>query len=277
MPARMSTPRVVLVTGASSGFGAAMVTALAAAGHRVYGTSRRAPEPAPDAPSPIMIPLDVTDDASVRRAVALIEAREGGLDVVVNNAGVGLAGALEDTGDAEAAALLDTNLLGVHRVCRAVLAPMRVRGAGLIINVGSIGGEVALPFQGFYSASKAALVAYSAALRMEVAPFGIEVTLVAPGDFRTGFTSARVVAEGAKASDSAYGARAMRAIAAMGRDEQEGAHPRAVGELVVRLVETKRPRAVYTVGAAVQRVAPLLRRLMPARVFERIIASHYGG
>lgn len=272
----MSHPRVVLVTGASSGFGAAMVAALADAGHRAYGTSRRATEPAPGALSPIRIPLDVTDDASVRAAVALIMAREGGIDVVVNNAGVGLAGALEDTSDAEATALLDTNLLGVHRVCRAVLVPMRVRGGGLIVNVGSIGGDVALPFQGFYSASKAALVAYSAALRMEVAPFGVQVTLVAPGDFRTGFTSARVVAQGAQAAESAYGARATRAIAAMGRDEQEGADPRAVGELIVRLVETKRPRAIYTVGAAVQRAAPLLRRLMPARVFERIIASHYG-
>jgi len=272
----MTHPRVILVTGASSGFGAAMITALAGAGHRVYGTSRRAAEPEANAVPPVMLPLDVGDDESVRAAVALVLAREGGLDVVVNNAGVGLAGALEDTSDAEAAALLDTNLLGVHRVCRAVLPAMRARGRGLVVNVGSIGGEVALPFQGFYSASKAALAAYSAALRMEAAPFGVDVTLLAPGDFRTGFTTARVVAAAATATDSPYGPRAMRAIAAMGRDEQDGADPRAVGDLVVRIVAANRPRATYTVGAAVQRAAPLLRRLVPTRAWERIIRSHYG-
>jgi NAD(P)-dependent dehydrogenase (short-subunit alcohol dehydrogenase family) len=112
---------------------------------------------------------------------------------------------------------------------------------------------------------------------MEVADFGIAVTLIAPGDFRTGFTTARVVAAASRATDSACGSRAARAIAAMGRDVQEGADPTDLGELVVRIVEATRPRAIYTVGAAVQRAAPLLRRLLPTRAWDRITRAHYGG
>ena len=190
--------RIVLVTGASSGFGRAIAAHLAARGYLVYGTSRSAvmPEeataPAERSLVPIMIPMDVCVDASVDAAVTHILRRHGRIDVLVNNAGFGIAGAVEDTSADELRRQFDTNVFGVLRVCRAVLPHMRRQGGGRIINVGSLAGLIALPFQGAYSASKFALEALSESLRMETKPYGISVSVIEPGDFRTSFTASRV-------------------------------------------------------------------------------------
>ena len=271
----MSEAKVVLVTGASSGFGEAFAAELARRGHRVYGTSRRASLP-PAAPAafPVRIGMDVREEASVERAVRHVLEREGRLDVVVNNAGVGLGGSVEDTTPAEALALFEANLFGVHRVCRAVLPALREQARGLIVNVGSIGGEIAIPFQGFYSASKAALAALTEALRLEVRPFGIDVTLLEPGDFRTGFTENRVLV--AAATNDAYRERCRRAIETMERDERGGADPASLAQLLVRLVEGGSPRPRYLAGMAAQRLAVYVKRLAPARLSERLLAAYYG-
>jgi NAD(P)-dependent dehydrogenase (short-subunit alcohol dehydrogenase family) len=149
------TSRVVLITGASAGFGRACAQHLGRLGHRVYGTSRRAecPDPAELRSPPLVLPMDVCDDDSVQRAVDFVLKQEGRIDVVVNNAGVGLAGAVEDTSVEEARALFETNFFGVLRVCRAVLPALRAQRSGLIVNVSSLGGLVTIPFQGLYSAS----------------------------------------------------------------------------------------------------------------------------
>lgn len=268
--------KVVLISGASAGLGQAAAEALAQQGHRVYGTSRRAqwPREAIVAGRPLIVPMDVTRDDSVEAVVRFVLEREGRLDVLVNNAGMGIAGALEDTSVEEARSQLETNLFGVHRLCRAVLPTLRAQRRGLMINVSSIGGIVTLPFQGFYSASKFALEAYSDALRLEVAPFGIDVCLVEPGDFRTGFTAARQLVSGHRPG-SAYYEAGQRAIAVMERDEQKGAEPREVARLIARLVETPSPPARSLAGATVQKSVVLLKRLLPTRALDAILRKNF--
>ncbi len=268
--------KVVLITGASSGFGRSCAQHLSAIGYRVYGTSRKADPPDQDTQPafPLLIRMDVGDEASVRDAVEYVVHREQRIDVVVNNAGSGLAGSIEDTSATEAEALFATNFFGVHRVCRAVLPVMRRQRGGLITNVSSIGGRITIPFQGFYLASKYALEALSEALRIEVAPFGIDVVMIEPGDFKTGFTAARsFAAEGA--INPAYRDRCHRAIAVMEHDEQNGADPAALARLLARIVETRSPRLRYTAGMATQRLAVALKRILPTAAIEKAIKAYY--
>ncbi len=261
---------VVLVTGASSGIGACCAAFLAKSGYRVYGGSRGAVTAQGVEP----LTLDVRDDGSVTRAVETILAREGRLDVLVNNAGFGIAGAVEDTSIDEARAQFDVNFFGVLRMCRAVLPGMRQRRSGYIVNIGSIGGLIAIPFQGFYSASKFALEGLSEALRLEVRPFGIHVVLIEPGDHRTSFTQNRRSTQ-SSGPGSAYQDRFERAIARMASDEQGGPSPEQIASLLHRAVNHPRPRLRYTVGPAAQRAAVWLKRSMPYAVMEKIMRDYY--
>jgi len=269
--------RVALVTGSSSGFGLACAVALAARGLRVYGTSRRADLPAPGGPvdGVMMIPMDVRDADSVQAAVDFLMSRQGRIDVLVNNAGFGLSGAVEDTSSEEALQQLQTNFFGVHRVCRAVLPVMRAQGSGLIVNIGSIAGRIALPFEGLYSASKHAVAALSDALRMEVAPFGIRVTLLEPGDFRTDFTANRVRSAAAQSPESPYGSRFHRAVGVAEADERNGADPRELARLVTGLIDRAAVRPRYLLGPHSQTFLTRIRCLLPDRWFERLLMSHY--
>lgn len=271
----MARQEVVLVTGASSGLGAATVAELARHGHRVYGTSRRASTSPAGAAPPVLLPMDVREPASVAAAVERLLDREGRLDVLINNAGIGLAGAVEDTSDEEARALFETNLFGAHRVLRAVLPVMRRQRRGLVVNVGSMAGEVAVPFQAFYSATKAALASLSHALRIEAAPHGVAVTLLEPGDFRTGFTDTRGWAAAAE-TNPAYRDRCRHAVGVMERDERRGADPAIFAALVARLVERMKPRGTYTSGMSAQRIALQVARLAPASLSERLVRAYYG-
>jgi NAD(P)-dependent dehydrogenase (short-subunit alcohol dehydrogenase family) len=267
---------VVLITGASSGLGEAFAAHLARLGHRVYGTSRRGAFPAAGAEGvfPALVPMDVRDDASVRAAVDFVVEREGRLDVVVNNAGVGLAGAVEDTAPEEARTLFETNVLGVLRVCRAVMPILRSQGAGLIVNVGSIGGRIAIPFQGFYSASKFAVASLTDALRMEAKPFGVRVTLLEPGDFRTGFTDHRVVTADSR-TNPAYRERCRSALQVMEHDERHGADPAALARLLPKLMTRRSPRARYVAGMFFQKLAVAIQRVLPPAWFERGLMAYY--
>jgi len=221
-----------------------------------------------------MLPMDVRDEASVRRAVDFVLQREGRIDVVVNNAGVGLAGSVEDTSVEEASALFETNLFGVLRVCRAVLPALREQRSGLIVNVSSLAGLVTVPFQGLYSASKYALESMSDALRMELAPFGVRVTLLEPGDFKTEFTDNRVLSV-ASAADSAYRERCQRSVAVMERDERNGADPEQLAELLAKIIASRAPRSRYSVGAVGQRLAVAARRVLPSALLDRAIRAIY--
>lgn len=268
----MTTQRVVLVTGASSGIGEACASYLAQRGFTVYAASRSAPERT----GLHVLPMDVCDDGSVGQGMAAILDREGRLDAVVNNAGAGIAGAIEDTSMEEAAAQFEVNFFGTLRVCRAALPIMRAQRHGTIVNVGSIGGLIAIPFQGLYSASKFAVEGLTEALRMEVRPFGIRAVIIEPGDHRTQFTERRRVTLAAGES-AAYGASCERAIAKMAADEQSGPGPERVARVVYRVLNSRNPRLRYTVGPAPQRAAVWLKRFLPNAIVEKLIASYYSG
>jgi NAD(P)-dependent dehydrogenase (short-subunit alcohol dehydrogenase family) len=267
--------RVVLITGVSSGIGLACAKHLAARGFRVYGTSRR-PIAGLAIPESVNILItDVTLDDSVENAVAAVLAREGRLDIVVNNAGMALAGPVESTSVEEAKKQFEVNFFGVLRVCRAVLPPMRARRSGYIVNIGSIGGVLAIPYQSMYSASKFALEGLSEALRIEVRPFNIRVVLIEPGDHKTALTENRRVMEPAGSTD-VYRVPFAAALIKMAQDEQNGPGPQQIARLLEKVVNRRNPRLRYTVGPLPQRLAVWLKRLTPNALTEYIRRTYYG-
>jgi NAD(P)-dependent dehydrogenase (short-subunit alcohol dehydrogenase family) len=263
--------RVVLVTGASSGIGLACATHLAGRGYRVYGTSRRTG--AGQAGPVAMLVADVTDDHSVEQAVAAVLEREGRLDIVVNNAGMGIAGPVENTSIEQAKRQLEVNFFGAFRVCRAVLPALRSQRRGYIVNIGSIGGLVAIPYQAMYSASKFALEGLSESLRMEVRPFGVKVVIIEPGDHKTAITENRTEMSG---GTDAYSQSFQAALARTAHDEQSGPGPEQVARLLYRIVNTRNPRLRYTIGPATQRAAVWLKRFLPYSVTEYSLRAYFG-
>lgn len=264
--------QVVLITGASSGIGKACAEYLTRRGHRVYGTSRTGPG---TAGSGTLLSMDVTEEKSVAEGVRQVVAEAGRLDVVVNNAGFGVAGAVEETSIEEARLQFETNFFGVLRVCRAALPVLRRQGRGLIINISSIGGVIGLPFEGLYSASKFALEGLSEALRLEVRPFGIRVALVEPGDISTAFPAHRVWTAESR-GDSVYRSSRDAVRAVIERDEAGAPGPERVARLVGRIIDRRSPALRTTVGDAHQRIGALLKRLLPGSLFEAILRHTYG-
>ena len=188
--------KVVLITGVSSGFGKAISEILSANGYIVYGLSRRQAE---DLKGSIKIlKADVTDALSVKNAVSALLAREGKIDILINNAGMGISGSIEDCSHEDIHLQMSTNFLGYVNMIQSVLPSMRKQGEGTIVNISSIGGLMGLPYQGFYAASKFAVEGLSESLRMELIPYHIKVIVIQPGDFFTSFTANRkpVLTEG---------------------------------------------------------------------------------
>jgi NAD(P)-dependent dehydrogenase (short-subunit alcohol dehydrogenase family) len=264
-------PQVILITGASSGLGRATATFLALQGHVVYGTSRN---PGTEGMPFRLIPMDVTSHQSVASAVESVVAAEGRIDVLINNAGMGIGGAVESFSDEEILLQMDTNFTGLARVTAAVLPHMRNRKSGKIINISSIGGIIGLPFQGLYSAAKFAVEGYSEALAMEVKPWNIRVVVVNPGDFKTGFTGSRTMTR-KDSSGSDYSERAQRAVGIMGKDEQSGCDPMLMGRTIGRIVASKNPKYRFIVGRFDQKLIATIRHLLPPAVIRWIIADHY--
>jgi NAD(P)-dependent dehydrogenase (short-subunit alcohol dehydrogenase family) len=260
----MPRSRIVLVTGASSGIGKACAELLPIYGYRVYAASR----------SDNKFPLDVTSDESVEHLVRGIIEKEGRLDAVINNAGIALAGAVEETTPSEALRQFETNFFGVLRVIRAVLPQMRLQRSGRIVNIGSIGGLLAIPYQGLYSASKFALEGLTESLRLEVKQFGIFATVIEPGDHRTALTKNRMLAA-ATGPDSEYHVRLTRAVTQMAKDEQAGPDPVRVARVVLKVLECRHPRLRYTTGPAIQRAAVFLKRVAPYGLIERVMGMYY--
>ena len=263
--------RVAVVTGASAGIGRATADRLHAAGWTVVGASRRGTSPGTWEP----LVMDVDDDRSVAEGMAGVVAAHGRIDAVVAGAGWGLAGSVEQTPVDEARAQFETNFFGVVRVVRSALPVMRGNGGGRLVMVSSIGGVVALPFQAFYSASKFALEGYGEALAYEVAPFGIHVTLVEPGNFRTDFTASRrdVAVPG---GDDPYAAARAKAIHKMEEDEQQGAPPDDAAAAIVKVLEAGRPARRVSVGKLGERVGIAAKRVLPHRLFEAAAKDSLG-
>jgi NAD(P)-dependent dehydrogenase (short-subunit alcohol dehydrogenase family) len=268
----MADPKVVLITGASSGIGKACASHLASLGHTVYGTSRKGG----DASGSIrMIPMDVTDERSVADGVERVVREAGRLDALVNNAGYGIAGAVEETSVQEAQQQFDTNFFGMVRVTKAALPRMRERRSGLVVNMGSIGGIISIPFQSFYCATKFAIEGFSEALRMEVRGFGIRVVLVEPGDHCTNFTKSRIRTKESQKDGSAYREAFDKALGVMERDEQNGPSPEGIARRIAAIVSDPSPALRHPVGMFLQRFAITLKSALPGGVFESIIRSTY--
>lgn len=263
--------KAVLVTGASSGLGQAIAQRLVAQGHAVIGTGRRVAD-GELVNGVTMLKMDITDEASVKHGVEEAQRRLGRIDVLVNNAGLGIQGPAQDIEPDLAMRLLDTNVLGAHRLCRAVLPAMRQRKQGLIINITSVAGNFGLPYRAFYSASKAALERYGEALAIEEERFGIVVVNVQPGEFRTPIADARLRPERISPEHEPGYARAMEIL---GGSMHYSRDPDELARVVARIIASPRPKATYIVAQGVQRISVLAKKLLPGRMFQRMVGKHY--
>ena len=275
--------KVVFVTGASSGIGRSVAVYLAGKGYKVYGTSRKSRPEGADEPESFgnsggfmkTLQMDVCSEASVKAAIEKVIGLEGEIGVVVNNAGMGIAGSVEDTSPEEAYLQLDTNFFGMHRVIRQVLPYMRKRGRGLIVNMSSVGALFPIPYQSMYVASKAAIEGMSGSLRNELKPFGIKVSMVEPGDTKTGFTANRIFAkEGGEGS--AYKKYSDKSVAVMEHDETHGPDPIVVAKVIGKLMEKRNPPVVKTVGLQ-YKLLVFMKRLVPKALESFIVGKMYEG
>src|SRR3954447_17408355 len=262
----IETGRVALVTGASSGIGEAAARELAAAGFTVYGTSRRAAA-GEEREGVRFLPLDVTDDDSVATAVREVLGRSGRIDVLVNNAGLGVAGAAEESSIEQARALFDTNVFGSIRMTRAVLPQMRRQGSGRIINLSSVLGLVPAPFSALYSATKHAMEGYSESLDHEVREHGIRVLLVEPGYTRTSFDANSIPADKPLA---VYARRREALDTLLAEAIRGGDEPSVVADAIVAAATGSHPKLRYPAGPLARRVSKL-RRYAPSTVFDKQI------
>lgn len=266
-----SPPGTVLITGASSGIGAATAAQLTRDGWRVWGTSRK-PNPA-SAGDPLQwLAMDVRDEDSVKSGVDEVLAEEGGLQAVICNAGFGIFGSIEEVSIAAAQAQFDTNFFGVLRVLRAVLPGMREAHAGRIVLVGSLAGRAPIPFQAHYSASKAAVESLALALYNEVHSFGIHVTLIEPGDINTPFNEA--MSWETSPEDSAYGSQLADCEQVIRKALPKAPPPDIVAVAIARALSAKRPRVRYAVGPD-STLVPLARRLLFDRMTLSLIRQHF--
>ena len=261
---------VILITGITSGFGRAMAQRLSQDGHKVYGTYRRDSDPIPDV---TYIKADVRDEDSLKSAVNQVLEAEGRIDTLISNAGMGIGGPLEFTPMDDARMQMDVNFMGMVRLFNLVVPVMRSQRHGHIICISSIGGLMGLPYQGMYSASKFAIEGYCQALRLELRQFGIHVTVVNPGDFSTGFTAQRnkVCDPEALAAYPSY-AQSMESIEA---DENSGLKPERLARRISKIVRKRHPRSRYVIATFIQKASVVLKAILPAKWFDKILGSYY--
>lgn len=262
--------KVIIITGASSGFGKMTAERLASHGHKVYGICRR--EMQHDKIQ--YIQLDVREPETIALKVKEIYDKEGRIDVLINNAGMGIGGALELATKEELETQMNVNFMGCVNMCQKVLPYMRRQRAGKIINLSSIGGIMGLPYQGFYSASKFAIEGFSEALSAEVKGFGISVSMVEPGDFATNFTASRKNSQ-ATMNDPDYGPIFKRSLALIEIEENGGLKPEVLAKKIEKIVDTKHPRLRYVVANLEQWFSVVLKRLIPGNWFVDILVSYY--
>ena len=263
--------KVVLITGGSSGIGKAIGEYLFHKGFTVYGTSRN-PEKIINSLFPL-IALDVRNMESISHAIEKVISISGSIDVVINNAGVGITGPLEEIPTAEIKNNFETNFFGPIEVIKAVLPQMRKQKSGLIINITSIAGYMGLPYRGVYSASKAALEIITESINIEVKPFGINITNVAPGEFATDIASNRYHApinEG-----SAYEVAYRNTLNMMNSHLNSGDNPDQMAIAIYKISQTKNPKIHYKVGAFMQKFSIVLKRILPDKVYEKLLMNHY--
>lgn len=264
--------QVVFITGGSSGIGKSTGEYLLTKGYEVYGTSR-SPQRYEDTSAFPLLAMDVTDVTSIKNCIAVLLEKTGRIDVLINNAGVGITGPLEETPQSEIEKAFATNYYGPLHVINAVLPQMRAQASGKIINVTSIAAYMGLPYRAIYSASKAALEITAEAYRMEIAQFGIEMTNVAPGDFATNIASGRYHAP--ELENSPYKADYGKTLQIMNEHVDSGSDPLDMAKAVHRIIETKNPKVRYQVGASLQKLSIVLKKILPSKMYESMLMKHY--
>ena len=279
----MGVSRAVLITGCSTGIGRATAERLASSGWKVYATARDVGKIASLADRGCeLLPLDVTDEASMRAAVGEVERREGAVGVLVNNAGYSQSGAVEEVPMEKVRRQFETNVFGLVRMCQLVLPGMRRQGWGKIVNISSMGGRLTFPGGGYYHATKYAVESISDALRFEVAGFGVDVVVIEPGLIRTAFADAATgsmdaapgPADGPYAGFNAAVAKAVRDNYERGPFLKLGGGPETVAATIERAVTVGRPRTRYAVTPSAH-LFILLRRVLPDRAWDAVAGTVY--
>lgn len=263
--------KVVLITGASSGIGKSIGEYLAIFNYKVYGTSRH---PKHEQLNGIhFLQLDVTKLKSVESAINTLITKEGKIDFLINNAGVGITGPMEEIPEEEQKKVFETNYFGPLRMINAVLPHMRSAKSGFIINITSIAGHMGLPFRGFYSATKGALELTTEAYRMELKAFGIKMCNVAPGDFATNIAAGRYHAP--IQDNSAYKEIYERSLKLMDEHVDHGKDPNLMAKSVHDIMQKSNPKIHYKVGNFTQKISVFLKHILPDKVFEKLLLNHY--
>jgi len=263
--------KVVFITGISSGFGKATSEYLAQKGFIVYGVSRK---PIEHNPKITVLNFDITDLQAVQSSINAVIQKEGRIDVLINNAGMHTGGSIEDAPYEDVKLQMETNFWGFVHTIKAVLPTMRKQGYGRIINISSIGGLMGLPFQGFYSATKFAIEGMSEALRMELRQFNIKVVVINPGDFHTNNTASRKNVFSAGAGN-AYEEQFKKTLSAIEKDENGGWNTEVLARKLYKVIESKRPCHRYVIASAEQKLAVVLKYILPSSWFFKLIEDHY--
>ena len=264
--------KVILITGISSGFGKEAAKLLSESGHIVYGTIRRDCETSDKIN---VLRLDLTDSISIKKAVETVIQKEGRIDVLINNAGMHTGGPIETIPSEYIKLQMDTSFYGLVQLTREVLPVMRQQGSGMIINFSSIGGLMGLPFQAFYSASKFAIEGFSEALRMEVKPFNIKIVVINPGDFHTNNSVNRRHFLSPTNDSDPYNESFKNALVQIEKDEAHGWEPVVLARKLVKIVESKKPRQKYIIASFEQKLAVILKYILPDKLFSTILENHY--
>lgn len=263
--------KVVLITGASSGIGKAIAMYLQEKGFTVYGTSRD-PKNYPKS-SITLVPLDVRNPNQIEQCIAYVLEMEGKVDVLINNAGIGITGPLEEIPMDAIKNQMETNLYGPIAMMQRVLPTMRKQKSGLIINITSIAGYMGLPYRAPYSASKGALETISEAIRMEVAEFGVKVCTVAPGDFATNIAAGRYHAP--LNEDSPYYQTYKYQLEQMNAHVSQGSDPLILAKKIEKIIRKNQPKVHYPVGAFLQKFSIFLKKILPDTWYEKMLKNHY--
>ena len=264
--------KVILITGASSGLGKATASYLLAKNFRVYGTSRNPKKYSLDK-SIELLPFDLNQPESAQQLVDELMEKAGRIDVLINNAGAGIIGPVEEIDATVLNSHFSTNLFGPLALIQRVIPVMREQGSGLIINVTSIAGYMGLPFRGIYSASKGALGIASEALRMEVKRFGIDVVTLAPGDYATDIAARRIYS--ALKKESPYHDLYKSSLETIDEHVDQGGDPNDFARMVNKIIRLKKRKVHYKSGPFLQKLSLLLKRILPDTVFEKMIMNHY--
>ncbi|WP_405414386.1 SDR family oxidoreductase [Maribacter sp. Asnod1-A12] len=263
--------KVILITGGSSGIGKAIGVHLKKLGYKVYGTTRDKRKYPAFSEFPLL-EMDVRNVDTIKSCIETLIEKEKRIDVLINNAGVGITGPMEETPHEEVLKAFATNFNGPLNVMNKVLPVMRIQKSGLVINITSIAGYMGLPYRGIYSASKGALEIVTESYRMETKSFGIKLTTLAPGDFATNIATGRYHTP--VYDNSPYKDSYKSTLEAIDADVDSGGNPAEVGKKIAKIIETRNPKPHYRVGSFIQKISLTLKGILPSSWFEKLLESH---